>query len=217
MTAFPRIREIARALRSLAPRERWIYLRLVISGRRHPCGSPSPPLPRTVRSVLFVCQGNIIRSAFAGALFPQVLPPGLREHIAVSSAGLETTPGKTADPRAIQAAGELGVSLEAHRTRQLTPALVDTADLIVAMDSLNVARYLVRHPRADAKLFMLGAFGDATSGAAPEIKDPYAGDLDDVRGCYRTISERLSCLASALARQAAGPPTPAPRNGARCG
>jgi protein-tyrosine phosphatase len=172
----------------------------------------NPTLPRTVRGVLFVCQGNIIRSPFAAGLFPRLLPLVLQQRISTASAGLRTTPGKTADPRAIQLAKEFGVSLDLHRTQRLTPALVEDADLILVMDTLNVARFMVDHPYALHKLFMLGAFCGSEKISRPEIPDPYNGDLDDVRRCYETISHRLSSFTGALAHgfEKAAPQDPLP-------
>ena len=64
-------------------------------------------LPRGIRSVLFVCKGNICRSPFA-ALY---LDAKLKERncpIEVSSAGLETSTGSKANPIAS------AVALQAH-------------------------------------------------------------------------------------------------------
>ncbi len=193
-----RMYELFAALPSLAPRERWIYLRLQIRNclsRRRPVISP---FPRAVRRILFVCDGNIIRSPFAAAVFPRLLPSGLQNRISTSSAGLRTTPSKSADPRAIQLAKEFGASLDFHRTQRLTPGLVENADLILVMDTLNAARFLVRYPDAKRKLFILGTFSGVTEVSRPDIRDPYSGDLDDIRRCYQTMSQRLSSLAHAL-------------------
>jgi len=200
---FPRgsaahIADVLGVFRSLTAREKWAYLRLRLwrgASVRRPF---NPPLPRSARTLLFVCQGNIIRSPFAAALFHRLLPSALRDRISTDSAGLDTTPGKAADPRALQLAKEFGVSLDRHRTQRLTPALVDRADLIFVMDALNMAKFVVRHPSATDKLFMLGAFSGPAKVSRPEIPDPYNGTLDDVRRCYQSISERLSVLADRL-------------------
>jgi protein-tyrosine-phosphatase len=196
------------ALRSLSPREGWIYLCLQMRNGLSPRGCLNPPLPQVVRNIVFVCHGNIIRSPFAAALFPRLLPTPLRDRILTASAGLHTTPGKPADPRAIQLAKEFGVSLDLHQTQRLTPALVEGTDLILVMDTLNVASFQARYPGARSKLFMLGAFSGPVETRRPDIQDPYNGDLDDVRRCYRTISQRLSSLADALIHRAVAVPSP---------
>jgi protein-tyrosine phosphatase len=199
------------ALRSLGPRERRRYLRLQMWNRLFWRRQINPPLPRTVRSFLFVCHGNIIRSPFAAAAFLAVLSTPLKDRISTLSAGLDTTPGKPADPRAIELAREFGVSLEAHRTQRLSPAVVERTDLILAMDTLNVAKFLVRYPAAQSKLLMLGSFCGPTQVSRLDIPDPYNGTRDDIRHCYHTISRRLSSLAQALAHSVGDgrPSTPA--------
>jgi protein-tyrosine phosphatase len=137
----------------------------------------------------------------------------LGNQISTGSAGLRTTPGKTADTRAIRLATEFGVSLDSHRTERLTPALVESADLILVMDTLNAAQFMVDHPRARHKLYMLGAFCGSEKISGPEIADPYNGDLDDVRRCYQTISQRISSFIAKLVndRERTASPDPLPR------
>jgi protein-tyrosine-phosphatase len=197
-----RISEILRALRSLTPRERWAYLRLQVRDGLSRRRRFNPPLPRSARSVLFVCQGNIIRSPFAAALFPRLLPSAFQDRISTASAGLDTTPGKAADPRALQLAKEFDVSLDLHRTQRLTPALVESTDLIFVMDTLNMAKFTVRYPGARDKLFMLGAFAGPAKVSRPDIPDPYNGTLDDVRRCYQNMSQLLSVLSDIFVREA---------------
>ena len=199
--SFPqRLFQILSNFKDLSPQERWAYFRLRVQSGAFRGRLCNPPLPRDPRSVLFVCQGNIIRSPFAAALFHRLLPSALQKRIHVASAGLDTTPGKPADPRALQLAKEFDVPLDAHRTQRLTSSLVERADLIVVMDALNVAKFVVRYPGARDKLFMLGAFSRLPRGSSLEIPDPYNGTLDDVRKCYQSISERLAALSQLIVR-----------------
>ncbi len=192
--------DILLALPGIRSREGRMYLHLLIRNGLSLRRPSNPSLPRSPQSLLFVCQGNIIRSPFAAHLFPHLLQSQFRHRIRTASAGLDTTPGKAADSRAIQVAGEFGVSLEAHRTQRLAPALVEGADLILAMDTLNVAQFLVRYPASKNRLYRLGDFCDGSEGRHRDIQDPFGGGLDDVRQCYQTIAQRLSCLATALTR-----------------
>ena len=143
IVSFPqRFFQILSNFKDLSPQERWAYFRLRVQSGAFRGRLCNPPLPRDPRSVLFVCQGNIIRSPFAAALFHRLLPSALQERIHVASAGLDTTPGKPADPRALQLAKEFDVPLDAHRTQRLTTSLVECADLIVVMDALKLAKFV---------------------------------------------------------------------------
>ena len=149
-------------------------------------------VPAQARSVLFVCHGNIFRSPMAEALLRQRLASTDGPKIDVASAGLEATRGKPAAPKAIDAAGQFGVSLAEHRARPLTPDLVGRYVTILIMDYKNEANLLTQFPEAEEKLFFLGAFGERNQ---IEIVDPYGGDDSDVRDCYATLA---SCVDSML-------------------
>jgi protein-tyrosine phosphatase len=144
-------------------------------------------LPRGIRSVLFVCKGNICRSPFAAVYCEAKLKEG-GSHIKVRSAGLETTAGKEAHPLASIAAQQHDLSLQAHVTTPLTRELVNQATLILVMEQLHYATLLQLYPEAKGKVFRLGYF---SSTLAIDIVDPYDGTLKDFNACYRVI--RQSC------------------------
>jgi protein-tyrosine-phosphatase/predicted ATP-grasp superfamily ATP-dependent carboligase len=159
-----------------------------------------------VRSVLFVCHGNIIRSAMAEAMLRKHLQqsPGWPA-IGVASAGLTDQPQERADSRSRAIAGEFGVSLEAHRPQRLTQELIDRADLIFIMDYFNEARMLVSFPAAKAKVFYLSTFGEQRGSRNPEVPDPNLGTVEDVRRCYRALDLHVGKLANALKESLTSP------------
>lgn len=153
------------------------------------------PLPARVASILFVCHGNIIRSALAEALVQRALPAGT---LRIGSAGVGAQPGREPDERACAVARELGVSLDRHRARAVSDALLADADVVFVMDELNAALLLAMHPRAERKLRFLGEWNrDAGSRV---IRDPYCGSLEDVRTCGRQIQACAVELARALTK-----------------
>ena len=157
-----------------------------------------------VHSVLFVCHGNIIRSAMGEALLRKYLQssPG-QPAIDVASAGLTDQPQERADSRSRAIAGEFGVSLERHRPQRLTSQLIEQADLILIMDYFNEARMLVSFGAARTKVFYLGAFGRENGSRKPQVSDPNLGTLDDVRRCYQALDLQVRKLATALAESQA--------------
>src|SRR5579863_5591487 len=86
-------------------------------------------VPKTSRSFLFVCFGNIMRSPMAEALFRKELGSLTDERsLRIVSAGLHATPGNPAHPWALSSSVKLGVSLEQHRAQLLTAGMVQEAD-----------------------------------------------------------------------------------------
>jgi len=153
-------------------------------------------IPSGVKTIVFVCYGNIIRSPMAAALLRRALIRMGRQDVHVESAGLYAKPWRGADPRSIGLARESGVSLELHESTPISRDLVMRADLILVMDYLNEAELLARYPEAAAKLFLLGAYSRCHWSQA-EIDDPYRGTREDIRCCY----DRLEGCVNELARR----------------
>jgi len=151
-------------------------------------------LPREIRSILFVCKGNICRSPFAASYLGAKLKN--RDFpIEVLSAGLETTPGKKANPVASTVALQNHISLEAHVTTPVTDDLIRRADLIIVMEFMHRVDLLKQFPAAKRKVFRLGDFHQ---GLAKEIWDPYGGTHADFEFCFRMIRRCCDNLMGAL-------------------
>ena len=197
-------------VRRLGPRAGWIYagLRLRrILGIRDKNQQRVPP---STRSFVFVCFGNIMRSAMAEFLMRKLLDETRSvdmEKIRIVSAGLHADPGREAHPWAQEAAAELGVSLAMHHAKLLTREMVDQADAIFAMDFQNKAELLTLYPDAANKIYMLGAHAEG-AWKCGEIPDPYLGDLEVTCDCARQLRTCIQNLLAATvfssAKEAAG-------------
>lgn len=119
--------------------------------------------------ILVVCVGNVCRSPMAEALLRSRLGAlGLRAH--VESAGLAALVGRPADPLAQTILGERGLDLSAHRARQLLPAHVTAANLVLVMDAAQQRAVEALEPCARGRVHRIGRFGGF------EIPDPYRQD-----------------------------------------
>ena len=160
----------------------WLLGRLGAS-RSMPTGHPP--------HVVFVCYGNIMRSALAELVARRAAIDagvGLR----ITSAGVQAIEGRAADPRAMTVAREMGLSLAAHRARRLTRALVDDADFIVAMDHANEACIVSAFPAAARRVHLL-------LGPGREVADPCTGTVDDVRRSAMVIDHAVRQLVGCVA------------------
>lgn len=141
--------------------------------------------PSSARSFVFVCFGNIMRSAMAESLMRKALSessPQDAQAVRIVSAGLHANPGREAHPWMQEAANGLGISLASHRAKLLTRQMVDGADAVFAMDFQNKAELLTLYPDAANKIFMLSAYAES-AWKDREIPDPYLADLEGTRYC----------------------------------
>ena len=188
---------VIQMFRRLAPASRRVFARkwlnrLFTSSSALPEGMPAAP------RLLFVCHGNILRSAVAQALYADRVRQGRAPAGSIAeSAGTAATEGDPADPRGIGVAREMGLGLDGHRAGRLTEQLIARADLILVMDYLNEADVVARFPAAAGKVRLLGSFL-ADNGRASEIRDPYTGSIDDVRTSYQVIAKAVDSLSASL-------------------
>lgn len=126
--------------------------------------------------ILFVCTGNICRSAMAEAFARDMLEGGNGKCEALfSSAGLEAVEGEVPPEEVVKVMRDLGLDVSGHRAKRLTENDVEESDLILAMAMHNSSRLLTRHQEAVEKVFTLKEFviqgeprGRDLSGRDPE-------------------------------------------------
>ena len=134
-------------------------------------GGPGGVGQRTIarsQRVLFLCYGNINRSALAHAY-----AAGKQIHgLSFASAGFHAPAGRPPDPTMVDVAAQQGVALGEWRSKTLDAHAVEQADVILAMEATHLDRLWAEHPGARGKSFLLGAAA-ATARAQVEVIDPY--------------------------------------------
>jgi tRNA threonylcarbamoyl adenosine modification protein (Sua5/YciO/YrdC/YwlC family) len=134
--------------------------------------------------VLLVCTGNVCRSPMAEYLLRRWL--GSDSSWDVGSAGVSTYDGMLASEAAVAALQEEGLDASGHRSRQLTQALVDAADLVVVMTQSHRRIILAQFPKARDKVVLLNEFN--SSRRDEDVEDPIGMSLD----VYRQIRDEMN-------------------------
>jgi hypothetical protein len=80
-----------------------------------------------MKTILFVCTGNICRSPMAEGLFRHATQA--RNGLPVISAGVGAMEGQPPSAHAVRALKELGIDISQQRSRMLTPELVERGRL----------------------------------------------------------------------------------------
>jgi protein-tyrosine-phosphatase len=145
---------------------------------------------RDARTVVFVCLGNIIRSAFAAELARArgLECAGLR----IGSVGLDASPGDGADASAVRCARRFGVDLGLHRARRLEASDVEGMDLVLAMEIDQVVEICRRFPRHRQKVYLFGCLEDADH--PRDVADPLDGPREVFERCFDQIERGLRRL-----------------------
>ena len=141
------------------------------------------------RTILFVCLGNIIRSAFAAGLLG-VHSSG-RQDLRIRSVGLDAATNHTADPTAVQCARRFGVDLSTHRTRRIDQSAVEEADILLAMELDHVVEICRRFPQYRHKVYLFGCLTDED---APDVADPVYAPEEVFGACFDQIDRGIRRL-----------------------
>lgn len=148
--------------------------------------------------VLFVCKANVCRSPMAEAIF-NALAADTGAPYEARSAGVAALVDKTMAPYAKVALEEVGIYANGHRARQVNEAMLQDADLVLAMTPPQAVS-LRRIPNASfAKIYTLTEYAIG----APDregISDPYGQPLAAYRASIRRILECVDLLVDRLGR-----------------
>ena len=118
-----------------------------------------------IKRALIVCVGNICRSPTAEVLMRRALS---HKPVQVESAGLAALAGQGIHAMSEEVLIANGLSGSQHVARQVTQAMIDQADLILAMEKRHVSALQAIAPHARGKTFLLGRWeGDL------DVPDPY--------------------------------------------
>ena len=127
-----------------------------------------------MKSILFVCMGNICRSATAEGIFRKlVTDAGRSAEFDIDSAGtIDYHSGSPADARMRAAAQARGYSLDG-RARRIEPSDFSRFDLIVTMDDANYADVQAMDDGAGAQIVRMCDYCEQHD--ETEVPDPYYG------------------------------------------
>lgn len=134
--------------------------------------------------LVFVCKGNICRSAYAEAVARSL-------GIESASCGIDTRNGLPANENAIREAARRGIDLKEHKTTPVTSLFLRDNDILIAMEPCH-AEYLNREFGNEQRYSLLGLWGQP---ANPHIQDPYGASAEYFSNCFTYIEKSVNEIA----------------------
>ena len=162
---------------------------------------PAPREPGAPYRVCLVCLGNICRSPMAETVLRAALAEaGLDGAVSLDSAGTgDWHAGEPMYPPARAALARRGYDGSAHRARQIEPSWLAGRDLVLAMDTSNLAALRrMAGPAGHDRIRLFGEVGGLGTGA--EIPDPYGGDNADFDHVLDLLGAAAPVVAARLAQ-----------------
>jgi protein-tyrosine-phosphatase len=140
-----------------------------------------------MKTILFVCTGNICRSPMAmGFLQEKLRKERLEGEYRVNSAGVWGLENQPPSLHAREMMAQRGIDISDHRSHDLTSGDVEGADLILTMERGQAEAISLEFPQHAHKVHLLSEM----AGRHYDIRDPYGGLLVEYRQCAAEI-ERL--------------------------
>lgn len=153
----------------------------------------SKKLPSNINHILFVCKGNICRSALAEALGKSLAKNRGFKNISFQSGGLEVNSKNPAVTNTIKIASENNLDLSNHLSQSLSQQLIEQSDILFVMEYKHLNQIKNKFENANGKTFLLPFFCKSIRWGYKKlnIEDPYGGEIEKFRHCYNHIEQSL--------------------------
>lgn len=137
--------------------------------------------------MVFVCKGNICRSAYAEAVAKSLA-------MNAASFGIEATDNSPADNNAVYYAEKKGFRLNNHVTTSFASFQKKTGDIYIAMEPSHLTA-LEQNNSSNLPITLAGIWCPK---AMPYIEDPYGKSPNYFENCFSCIEEAVHVIKAEL-------------------
>lgn len=136
-----------------------------------------------VERLVFVCKGNICRSAYAEAVARSLGCDAI-------SCGVDAIEGAPANNDALEVANSHGLDLSQHKTQPIRSATLKKSDLLVVMEPWQID-YLQSEFDGQYQYSLLGLW---VSPILPHLQDPYGAPHMYFDKCFSYIDKSVKAI-----------------------
>ena len=153
--------------------------------------------------IMFICTGNICRSAMAHGLLEKKLMDKKIKNIEVYSCGIHAAIGDVPTYEAKRVMEEYGVDISKHRATNIKYSNIEEMDLILCATNSHKIAVIDMYPNLENKVYTMKEYVDYNREYHNplNIKDPWGFDIDTYRSCAGEIDECLELLLNKIANK----------------
>jgi protein-tyrosine-phosphatase len=145
-----------------------------------------------MQKIMFVCTGNICRSAMAERLLKKKLKEkDLEKEFYVCSSGISAYPNDVSTYEAVYVMqNEYGIDIKDHRATNVKASKIKEMDLILAMTKSHKDMLIMMFPELKEKIYTIKEY----VGLQGDVLDPYGGTIEIYSNCAKELNEYIDML-----------------------
>ncbi|MDD2376588.1 MAG: low molecular weight protein arginine phosphatase [Clostridia bacterium] len=154
-----------------------------------------------MKSIMFICTGNICRSPMAHAYMQKKLYDLKKENeYMISSCGTNAIQGQCATDNAIEVMKKYDIDLTRHRATSLEYSNILDYDLILVLTDNHKRQILQVYPSLNDNIFTLKEYVNNKE-KYKDIDDPWGLDINVYKATAKNIVENINKLLEMLLRK----------------
>lgn len=143
--------------------------------------------------IMFICTGNICRSAMAHKLLEKKLKDNNIQDIEVYSCGIYAEDGDMATYNAEEAMQEYDVNMKEHRATNIRSSKIEEMDLILCATIAHKNAVQQMYPNIKGKIYTMKEYVNPKTENL-DIRDPWGYDIETYKFCASEIDTCLDKL-----------------------
>lgn len=146
--------------------------------------------------VMFVCTGNICRSAMAEGILKKIAVDK-KLNLKVYSCGIYAEDGDNATYNAIYVAREYDIDISSHRATNIRNSKIQEMDIILCATKSHRDSVIYMYPNLQGKVYTIKEYAEFDdNGKDIDIKDPWGYDVEIYNNCMIEIQRCLEEIIS---------------------
>ncbi len=145
--------------------------------------------------IMFICTGNICRSAMAHKLLEKKLKDNKINNVEVYSCGIYAYDGDIPTEEASEVMEEYGVDMSTHKATNIAHSKIKEMDLILCATMQHKNTIIRMYPELKDKLYTMKEYiNDNNQPKDLDIKDPWGYGIETYRFCASEIEQCIDKL-----------------------